>query len=415
MPKKRKHKRNAKGRQKRHTNEEVSTKAHDESHYMGNNNSTVITPAKTPSTHKMIINNLDLETTPVNRKRCINNRKSEYSSWNISNLNILFDSNYETPKSTYDVYLNKTLLSCQKSSNSSVPVMDTSLRRTPVQSYGICNENSVKNCNEVDETPRTGKFTIHQNAIVEKSLPMLNKIKNDCVQRSRIYGNEVNINPYLKHREIQHKESSFGEISFFSPNLFQHKSSSTPIGNLRNNYEIENVLDYSLAKGSTSAHVNSPQTPKIDANLNLNNIVPVDKVGRSFDWLEIINFKTKQYDHFNKSFQVCNKDESIRSLRLHTLNISKRKSFRLSPKSVRNGHNLSKVCNESQNYSYSRFNFSQRTSIEVSLENFSHMSSWERLFLKLQRYYRATRGWSTRILYRCNQLGLQLKNVCDII
>lgn len=254
-----------------------------------------------------------IRTTPVNKKRSMTRpERKKYSSMNVTNLNILFDSNFlhDNPISESGICVNKSNNSYRKRSNSSIAKL-----HSPVVERLVCisQDNQIKaadakelecrESNDVLETPKVSKVLLVDKTKSDEmcDIPPLNnhrlssdKITN-CARNVKHYNGEVNVNPYLNNKEVHvfHKDGSFGEISFFSPNLFQHKSSSTPIEKLNQANNIVDCLKDSLRKenisdyGSISEKLDLPNypdlktEPKLDSNLNLNKSPLSDKVNIS--------------------------------------------------------------------------------------------------------------------------------------
>ncbi|KAJ8968906.1 hypothetical protein NQ314_002047 [Rhamnusium bicolor] len=219
---------------------------------------------------------------------------------------------------------------------------------------------------EVLETPKISKVLLVQEIHSEKQyeLPTLHNhwLKNDKTNNDlskKLYNGEVNINPYLNNKEIKivSRDGSLGEISFFSPNLFEHKSSSTPIEKLQQ----ANIVDYlkgSLMKDNANEcsfndekvaiqnNRNSPVMPKLDSNLNLS----------------------------EKNFTYSR------------LNISRR--------SANEGGSSDSLCRP------------------------NNIGVCEKVLTRLKRYTKVSHKWSIKIVELCSQLGIQLKNslssICNI-
>ncbi|XP_074041875.1 uncharacterized protein isoform X2 [Leptinotarsa decemlineata] len=352
----------------------------------------VIDQLRTPSPQNFFPeNDILIKTTPVNRNRSNRDRKSMYESFNITNLNILFQSdfNFSGIKSGSDVCLNKSDVSPIKRSQSSSPKLLSSYETNPVRVNQSTQTNTnfdtfLKNCNEIIETPKMSRVYLLEETPIEKPFPIF-KLKTEANKSKKnvIYGNEVNINPYLKKEfNLMRQEGIHRESSFFSP-ISQIRSSSTPIEILRN-ATADNVVDCSFNIGKLNNQA-SPITPKFEASVNLNNFPVSDK--------------------------VKNKEDSIRSLRLHTFNVSRRKSYNShlkSPTSRINGS--SKISNRSRQLSYSILDISQRSLVDITSRPSNRMGTCQKVFMRLKKYCEASQNWSTKIFETCAQLGLQLKN-----
>lgn len=235
--------------------------------------------------------------TPINRRKSWNReRKSNYGSMNITNLNVLFESNFinNSPKSECNISIGG--LPSFHRSKSSIAKLHSPGKERPLSvnqsTQTVDTELCIKQTNSITETPKFSAVFLQENVYTHKSFPFLknqdsfNK-KEICPERlNRFYEKGVNINPYLKTKEIdgKNKNGSFGEISFFSPNLFQHKTSSTPIEKILNKaIDIDEQvalcdLNVSKLELPSSFIDNSFGTPKLNANLNVNDGISPDKV-----------------------------------------------------------------------------------------------------------------------------------------
>ncbi|XP_023019122.1 uncharacterized protein isoform X4 [Leptinotarsa decemlineata] len=268
----------------------------------------VIDQLRTPSPQNFFPeNDILIKTTPVNRNRSNRDRKSMYESFNITNLNILFQSdfNFSGIKSGSDVCLNKSDVSPIKRSQSSSPKLLSSYETNPVRVNQSTQTNTnfdtfLKNCNEIIETPKMSRVYLLEETPIEKPFPIF-KLKTEANKSKKnvIYGNEVNINPYLKKEfNLMRQEGIHRESSFFSP-ISQIRSSSTPIEILRN-ATADNVVDCSFNIGKLNNQA-SPITPKFEASVNLNNFPVSDK--------SLSSLCTN--DHFN-SINKCGEEARCR-------------------------------------------------------------------------------------------------------
>nr|CAI5863645.1 unnamed protein product [Callosobruchus analis] len=323
------------------------------------------------------VNSYYIETTPDN-KDCTPKRR--HGSLNVTNLNILFTSNVthndldqlcETPTSTKDKCLNQQMnqvelsirkhsssslqkIQCSDNKKSSVHVDQSTQTSNEVESEQV-DQLLEKRCNEVYDTPRNTKLPYSSR---------LEQSQSNVDKKPVIYGNEININPYLKSVEGylgKNVDSSFPEI-FFSPKLLENKLSSTPIEKPSQQKADPTTADIDMNNGifDFSGHICSP-------NLKMNSFVG-DK--------------------------VKHKEESIRDFRM---NVSRRRSFTMSPKSLARVSKLNRT----------------RRSIELAIHmdrSISAIESQEKLFTRLRRYGRLTRTWTYKIFSLCHRIGLELKN-----
>nr|CAH7746969.1 unnamed protein product [Callosobruchus chinensis] len=345
-------------------NNEMTTPVNSNNHHASNRKvfNTVTTP----------MNSYYKETTPANRD-CTPKRR--HGSLNVTNLNVLFTSNVtyndldqlcETPTLTKDKCLNHEMhqndISIRKDSSSSMQKVQCSDDHVDhsTQTSNEAESEQVgqlleKRCNEVYDTPRNTKppcFSRHYQS------------PSNVDKKPVIYGNEININPYLKSVEGylgKNMDSSFPEI-FFSPKLLENKLSSTPIEKLVQRKADPTAVDTDMNNGvfDFSGHILSP-------NLKMNSFVG-DK--------------------------VKHKEESIRDFRM---NVSRRRSFTMSPKSLARVSKLNRT----------------RRSIDLAIHmdrSISVIENQEKLFTRLRRYGRITRTWTSKIISLCHKIGLELKN-----
>lgn len=229
--------------------------------------------------------------TPINKRRSWNReRKPNYESMNITNLNILFESNINhSPRSESSVTLCKN--SSFQRSKSSIPKLHSPGQEKPLlvnqSTQTVESDLFMKHSLSITETPKYSIALLKEKTYSPKPFPFnKNEICSDKISISRFYEKGVNINPYLKNTDVQGKnrQGSVGEISFFSPNLFDHKTSSTPIDKLiKNGTDIEEqgaICDLNISKLDVhnSFIDNSFGTPKLNTNLNVNNGISPDKV-----------------------------------------------------------------------------------------------------------------------------------------
>lgn len=258
------------------------------------------TPAPRSALKETTLNNevpLDIPIiTETPRRRSWNReRKSNYGSLNITNLNVRFqsDSSKNSPKSESNITIMKN--STLQRSRSSIPKLHspcTEKQLSANRSTQTDNDIYSKQVNPITETPRYSTVMVHHAVSTRNSFPFLKHQdslnKNEiCPEKiSRFLEKGVNLNPYLKNIEIdgRNKNNSYGELSFFSPNLFQHKTSSTPIDKILNRaMDIEeaialNELNTSKIELRNSFIDNSFGTPKLNANLNVHDGISPDKV-----------------------------------------------------------------------------------------------------------------------------------------
>lgn len=242
--------------------------------------------------------------TPRRRSWNRESKSNYYHSLNMTNLNVLFNSDLirgNTPRSECNITVKK--VSPLQRSKSSFPKLQSPINEKLISlnksTQTIEADLYVKQINAITETPKFSTVLLQQNLSTHKSLSFLKNQdafnKNDIRSEklSRFFEKGVNINPYLKNQEIdgKNKNGSFGEISFFSPNLFQHKSSSTPIEKVLNKAiefdEQVGLCDLNVSKLElhTSLIDNSFGTPKLNANLNVNDGISPDKVNNILGYL----------------------------------------------------------------------------------------------------------------------------------
>ncbi|VEN63588.1 unnamed protein product [Callosobruchus maculatus] len=345
-------------------NNDMTTPVNSNNHHGPNGK--VSNTATTP------VNSYYIETTPANRD-CTPKRR--HGSLNVTNLNVLFTSNVtyndldqlcETPTLTKEKCLNHQInqddISIGKHSSPSMQKAQCSDNHVD-QSTQTSNEMESeqvghlpeKRCNEMYDTPRNTKlpfFSRHEQS------------QSNVDKKPVIYGNEININPYLKSVEGylgKNVDSSFPEI-FFSPKLLENKLSSTPIEKPPQRKADPTTVDIDINNGvfDFSGDIRSP-------NLKMNSFVG-DK--------------------------VKHKEESIRDFRM---NVSRRRSFTMSPKSLARVSKLNRT----------------RRSIELAIHvdrSISAIEDQEKLFTRLRRYGRVTRTWTYKIISLCHRIGLELKN-----
>lgn len=257
-----------------------------------------------------------IEETPLNNELCLDiplimetpkrkswnrERKSNYGSFNMTNLNVLFNSDFinNTPKSESNLTVKKN--SVLQRSKSSIPKLQSPAKENVAVSHKgtqtLDMDLYIKPINPITETPKYSAVLLQQNISAHKSFGFIKKQdsfnKNEIRSEklSRFLEKGVNINPYLKNNDIidgKNKNGSFGEISFFSPHLFQHKSSSTPIEKLLNKaIDFDDHIglgDLNVSKREFQNGLidNSFGTPKLNTNLNVNNGISPDKVSDCF-------------------------------------------------------------------------------------------------------------------------------------
>lgn len=234
--------------------------------------------------------------TETPRRRSWNReRKSNYVSQNITNLNVLFQSDLwkNSPRSESNITIMKN--SALQRSKSSIPKLHSPGKEKQLsvnRSTQTDNDIYSKQVNQITETPKYSTVLLHPSVSTRNSFLFLkhqdsmnkNEIRQEKI--SRFLEKGVNINPYLKNIEIdgKNKNNSYGELSFFSPNLFQHKTSSTPIEKILNRaMDIEeavalNDLNTSKIELQNGFIDNSFGTPKLNANLNVHDGISPDKV-----------------------------------------------------------------------------------------------------------------------------------------
>lgn len=218
--------------------------------------------------------------TPVNRRRSLQ-RDRNYASMNITNLNVLFDSNFinNSPQTECNISISRNERSKFSISNSSVSKPQCFTQGTQTE-LGICE----KQVDSITETPRYNRIFLTENTYAYKSFPFiknhdsLNNIES-CSDKPNRYDSTVNVNPYLKHKDIEVRNhgNSFGEMSFFSPKLYYQQTSSTPIDKILNN-----AFEVDLPNGFVD---NSFGTPRLNLNRNVNDGISPEKVRNITDFI----------------------------------------------------------------------------------------------------------------------------------
>ncbi|XP_019878294.2 uncharacterized protein LOC109608059 isoform X2 [Aethina tumida] len=229
------------------------------------------------------------------------------NSFNVTNLNILFDSNFVHG--------------------------DTSEH---CGSTGESTEVTTADA-ELIQTPRVSKVYL----VNDKEFPSI--IQNRQLHMS----NEVNINPYLKEK-IRVKDNH--DVTFFNPQMFNLKA-STPISKICAQDEKMPECSYS-----------------VDARL---------------DEMSLMQTSPK----------------SSRSMKIQSLHLSQRKTYKPTPRYGRRVSNISysSVC-------------IRRRSVEIDDGNVR-----ENLLMKLKKYSKLSAKWSMKVVDVCAQLGISLKNLFLIL
>lgn len=260
----------------------------------------------TPLNNELPIDLPSITETPINKRRSWNReRKSDYEWVNVTNLNVLFDSNFinNSPKSECNVSVGKN--SSFQRSKSSIPKLHSLEKEKPLSvnqsTQTLESDLYMKQLNLITETPKYSTVLLQENAKTFRFPLLMNNqdpfnIHEACSDKIGRYEKGVNINPYLKNQEVDGKNinNSFGELSFFSPHLFQHKTSSTPIEKVLNKpIEIEESDANGDLNGSKlDLHDrfidNSFGTPKLNANLHVNDGTSPDKVSTNTMYLRSI-------------------------------------------------------------------------------------------------------------------------------
>ena len=290
------------------------------------------TPTEPPDRNKSRSN---IRTTPVNKERFQRRRGSFNRTMNVTNLNILFDSSY----------INQGTPPHDDSKSVRTPKANESMQTVNV------NENIV-------ETPRVSQYSLIDDIVSQHKTPA-----KAPLDKSKIHyiDSHVNLNPYIQHADVRFvKEPSFGEISFFTPQLY-NKLASTPID------KIADLMKSSPIKESPN-NVNS----NVDA-------VKVDKVS-------------------NFAFQSTPLNDNTD--RENLLNLQRSKT--VSPKTHRQKnftivHNLSRVSKSNSGYRTFSAEQSER-GVDV-------------VFSRLKRLSRTSIKWTFKIVDWCNYIGVALRKV----
>ncbi|CAG9860692.1 unnamed protein product [Phyllotreta striolata] len=312
-----------------------------------------------PSPHQNALvaaENPGIYSTPVRKRRLNRETNTSNKSMNITNLNILFDSEFiYNAESNNDVFIDKTN-STRKRSLSSISKF-SSIQGEPFRKHQCtqtADENELIVTIHNEETPKCGDVYRMKKTDLEKPMHESRHKLN-----GNIFRRDVNINPYLRNIEDNIGDGSYTEASFFCPNLFRQYS-STPIPTI----------------GSHRGLVVSPKSPKFNASINLT---------------------TTSGD------KLLRKSSSLRSLK-HSINIStRRKIIRYS----------SKEQEKKDQYKCNNANCINNSSINELLE--SHGTGcYQNIFSKIKSYFKLT-NWTGKVVNVCFHLGVHLKNTLSSI
>ncbi|CAG9767790.1 unnamed protein product [Ceutorhynchus assimilis] len=351
-----------------------------------------------------LINYTPLRGTPVNKRRSQNRHKD--GTLNVTNLNVLFDSNEATPirkTSSLDKSNGDHLRSHISISNLQTSSQENKLSLN--KSTQTMDEELIKL--DITETPKVSQKKQDMNIT-----PQSNYTKNYYNQKI----NEINVNPYFKDKEIanvksQWQKENMEELSFFSPQLFEMKTSSTPIQVV--NYLKENDTKLSLINkkldGSPLNRDIISKTPRSAKLLEqvLNNSLDLTIIDSVPIRLDNVNLNTPPLTE-----KVINKDKS-NSIRL--LGSSKKKK-RISPK-INRLVNYSRVKKISRSATSEIQQLSLENSCEVRTPT-ARLGVYEKIVNRIKRYSKASVKWSGRMMESCAHLGIQIKNslssLCDM-
>ncbi|XP_076255646.1 uncharacterized protein LOC143193364 isoform X2 [Rhynchophorus ferrugineus] len=361
-------------------------------------------------------------------------REGRSDSWNVTNIyydNVTHDTHYTNSKHKKDI--------SRRRSSSSISQLHLSRNEKPLsfhKSTQTINEDPIYGYsnNLIVETPRLSQ-RITEDVEVQVS-PKLNNARDNSNRIDKIHTTEININPYLKSRDIiqlgidHHKklskEPSIEEPSFFSPQLFKTESSSTPVethGQKLFSYLKETVIketiDSVLSSGgkldfinnridTTPLRENTNNTPRSEKIHNKD-----QKINNSFDLILIDSAHSKRENvNFNTpplSEKITYKDKS-NSIKLFGHN--KRQNYGTSMNKLhdRTSPKLNRLLNHSRmfnkNISYTKFSTSRRSD---NVSEISKFGIYEKMLNKIRKYSRASAKWSYRMVEVCSQLGIQIK------
>ncbi|XP_030755008.1 cyclin-dependent kinase 12-like isoform X2 [Sitophilus oryzae] len=374
-------------------------------------------------------------------------RRSE--SWNVTNLKDLFEEDLSSCSATVihnNCELRKS--NSRRRSSSSIAKLHSPGKEKPLsfhKSTQTLDEISLHQSladNIITETPKMNHGT-KDFAQIDKTLN-LNNAKNNSNHALKLIHADININPYLKdtgfinveldqNQKKINKEPSAEERSFFSPQLFNMESSSTPVDKIHSQKlysylketvmkeTMENVIssggkfDFISNKIDTtplrdSIVCDTPRSEKIlnkKQNLNGSFDIQIDPIVQN---KRDVNFNTPPVS------EKTNYKEKTNSIRLLS---NKKRSYGTSSMLYdRSSPKMSKLLKHSRmfnkNMSYSRLSASRRSSLDRSCElsrfsNNSRVGLYEKMINKIRKYSRVSARWSYRMVDICSQLGIQIK------
>lgn len=302
----------------------------------------VTTPKSTPRQPRKSTSG-SIKSTPLNKRERGKRRRSSFCrNFNVTNLNVLFESSF----------INQGTSPCDDKKGAESPKSDES---TQTLNFG---ESQL-----ITETPK-----LSQHELIEEVLSQLRSPKGAPTQSKIHYlDTNVNLNPYVSNSDVKFitKEPSLGEISFFTPHLYNLKKASTPIDKI-----AENFL-------KTSPIRESPLNVK---NNNVDN-VKIDKISNfAYQSTPLITPKT---DSPLLNTQNREKNVSAKSNRSKNFTIV---------------HNLSRISKTNSGYRTFALDQQDKGGVEV-------------LFQKFRRLSRTSVRWSYKIVDLCNYIGLAVRKV----
>ncbi|KAH1018773.1 uncharacterized protein LOC109537078 isoform X2 [Dendroctonus ponderosae] len=386
------------------------------------------------------LNNTSVELTPVNKRRSLN-RQNEIrlnGTWNTTNLNVLFDLDAEVHGNHISSIKDIDNRPRFSSSISKLHSPGTEKVLSFHKSTQTMDEDELRHemKHTITETPKLLHKKLSDNNLNSQEM---DKIVNNLAHVSsstKISQNdklqEIHINPYLKEKDAVNleinaqisrwqKERSVDDM-FYSPHLFDLKSSSTPIQeeklcNLKESDVIEKNLEPCVKKLFNNKPVNeighhTPGSARLKDQF-LNNSVELTSLVGTPHRLEDINLNTPPVAE-----KVINK---YKSNSFKQLGSTKKKTpltiNRTSPRINR----LSYYRTSPKTLSFAKLSNSRRSALNNSCEMRSSTiqpGMFDRMVNKIKRYSKASAKWSTKVMDSCTQLGIQIKNsfstICQV-
>ncbi|XP_050315858.1 uncharacterized protein LOC126750326 isoform X2 [Anthonomus grandis grandis] len=370
------------------------------------------------------------DVTPVNKRRSLNRHndlKQHSGIWNVTNLNMLFNSD-ALNKSDMSIYKKVENNDIKHRSSSSIAKLHSPGKETPLSFTKGTQTDDIEMLLEKSNlsTPRISQKMVTG---IELNKLHLDQPANPKLIYNQITKtiNDVPLNPYLKDNDLikvelaaqksrWQKEASVEEMSFFSPQLFDKKTSSTPIQTQRllnyikskENFEMMTIGRLPGRLDGTPLREATYKTPR-SARLRekvLNNSFDVNVLDTARKERENVNLNTPPLME-----KVINKEQS-NSIKLLGSNKKIKIATPVSRGPIRASPKIGRLSNHSRifstNFSYSRF--SRRNSSEHSRTPIIRAGVYEKLINKMKRYSKASAKWSAKMMDACTQLGIQIKN-----